>query len=47
MLRKGQLNSNFHFMFLIFHLRKYFMNSGIGFRDVYGHCGFYISWAEV
>ena len=28
----GQLDWNFHLLFLIFHLRKHFMNSGVGFR---------------
>ena len=28
----NELNWNFHFLFLIFHLRKHFMNSGVGFR---------------
>lgn len=28
----GQLDWNFHLLFLIFHLRKHLMNSGVGFR---------------
>lgn len=28
----GQLEWNFHFLFLVFHLRKHLMNSGAGFR---------------
>ncbi len=28
----GQLEWNFHLLFLIFHLRKHFMNVGVGFR---------------
>ena len=31
-VKDGELDWNFHFMFLIFHLRKHFMNAGIGFR---------------
>lgn len=31
-VREGQLDWNFHLLFLIFHLRKHFMNSGVGFR---------------
>ena len=30
--REGKLDWNFHLLFLIFHLRKHFMNSGVGFR---------------
>ena len=29
----GALDPNFHFLFLIVHLRKHFINSGIGFRQ--------------
>ena len=29
----GKLNWNFHFLFLIIHLRKHFMNSGVGIRQ--------------
>lgn len=29
----GKLNWNFHLLFLIFHLRKHFMNAGVGFRQ--------------
>lgn len=32
-VKDGQLDWNFHFLFLIFHLRKHFMNSGVGFRQ--------------
>ena len=31
-VHEGQLDWNFHLLFLIFHLRKHFMNSGVGFR---------------
>ena len=31
-VQDGQLDWNFHLLFLIFHLRKHFMNSGVGFR---------------
>ena len=31
-VKDGQLDWNFHLLFLIFHLRKHMMNSGIGFR---------------
>lgn len=31
-VNEGQLDWNFHLLFLIFHLRKHFMNSGVGFR---------------
>lgn len=31
-VKDGELDWDFHFMFLIFHLRKHFMNSGAGFR---------------
>ena len=31
-VKDGKLDWEFHFMFLIFHLRKHFMNSGVGFR---------------
>jgi len=29
----GELDWSFHFLFLIFHMRKHFMNGGIGFRN--------------
>ena len=29
----GKLNWNFHFLYLIIHLRKHFMNSGVGIRQ--------------
>ena len=29
----GQLNWNFHFLYLLMHLRKHFMNSGVGIRQ--------------
>lgn len=29
----GELDWGFHFMFLLLHLRKHFMNSGVGFRQ--------------
>ena len=32
-VKGNKLDWNFHFMFLILHLRKHFMNSGIGFRQ--------------
>lgn len=32
-VKDGKLDWNFHFMFLVFHLRKHFMNSGVGFRQ--------------
>lgn len=32
-VKDGQLDWNFHLLFLIFHLRKHFMNSGVGFRQ--------------
>ena len=31
--RDGALDESFHFLFLIVHLRKHFMNSGVGFRQ--------------
>ena len=31
-VHNNELDWNFHFLFLIFHLRKHFMNSGIGIR---------------
>lgn len=31
-VHEGQLDWDFHLLFLIFHLRKHFMNSGVGFR---------------
>lgn len=31
-VQEGNLDWNFHLLFLIFHLRKHFMNSGVGFR---------------
>lgn len=31
-VHEGQLDWSFHLLFLIFHLRKHFMNSGVGFR---------------
>ena len=31
-VKDGQLDWNFHLLFLIFHLRKHLMNSGVGFR---------------
>ena len=32
-VKEGQLDWNFHLLFLIFHLRKHFMNAGVGFRQ--------------
>ena len=32
-VKGNELDWNFHFMFLILHLRKHFMNSGVGFRQ--------------
>ena len=32
-VKGNKLDWNFHFMFLILHLRKHFMNSGVGFRQ--------------
>lgn len=32
-VKGNELDWNFHFLFLILHLRKHFMNSGIGFRQ--------------
>ena len=32
-VKDGQLDWNFHLLFLIFHLRKHLMNSGVGFRQ--------------
>lgn len=31
-VHEGELDWNFHLLFLIFHLRKHFMNAGVGFR---------------
>ena len=31
----GTLDLNFHFLFLIYHIRKHFMNRGVGFRHFY------------
>lgn len=32
-VKNGELDWGFHFMFLLLHLRKHFMNSGVGFRQ--------------
>ena len=32
-VNNGELDWGFHFMFLLLHLRKHFMNSGVGFRQ--------------
>ena len=32
-VKDGELDWGFHFMFLLLHLRKHFMNSGVGFRQ--------------
>ena len=32
-VQNNELEWNFHFLFLILHLRKHFMNSGVGFRQ--------------
>lgn len=31
-VKNGMLDWNYHFIFLIFHIRKHFMNRGVGFR---------------
>lgn len=32
-VKNGELDWNFHFLFLVLHLRKHLMNSGVGFRQ--------------
>ena len=34
-LKDGELNWNYHFLYLLLHLRKHLMNSGVGFRQFY------------
>lgn len=32
-VENNKIDLNFHFVFLIYHLKKHFMNSGVGFRQ--------------